>query len=190
MGRNAIAAVLVACSFILAAHAREATTTRFSSSGPSVAMTQTELLEHVAKTFPSVPIPERVAEAGVYDSEDIDREFRRYRDGLIGDQVFFDNRTALPAFTADGFRAVFPGYLRYAINNPTSDVSDYLASFLGGASPKPITDARLATMARSQLDLVVTILEWLGQRVAASEPHMAAALNDALARVARAAASK
>lgn len=190
MRRIAIAAILVVCGFILAAHAREATLTRFSISVPSVAMTKTELLEHVAKTFPKVPLPERVAEAGVYDSDDIDREFRRYRDGLIGDQVFFDNRTALPVFTDDGFRAVFPGFLRYAINNPASDVSDYLASFLGGTGSKPVTDSRLASMSRSQLDLLATILGWLGQRVSALEPHLAAALDDARARVGRFATSK
>ena len=188
MGRISARRYLCACVAMLAFGTSSAGTKHCQNDEITITMTPTVLVERIATTFPSVPMPERVAEEGAYDSDDINREFRRYRDGLIGDQVFFDNRTALPVLSLEGFQALFPGYLRYVVNNPASDVSDYLASFLSGESPKLVTDARLATMNRPQINLLCTLLDWVAQKVEASEPQLAKSLRDSRMRVVAAAA--
>jgi hypothetical protein len=96
--------------------------------------------------------------AGTWETEDLVRHLDAV--DSVPDRTFLEQHfDSLAAFTPEGFRYVLPYYLRYSLDNPTSEITERIVFHLSPSDPE--TDywqSRLNAFSSAQKDAVCQYL--------------------------------
>jgi hypothetical protein len=116
----------------------------------------------IAQTFGATPAPSKreIAVGTDWDAEAITKAFGLFLKSPVTKEVLEVHAKSLPAFTPRAFVFFLKDYLRYAIRNPATELTEHLIYRLSSVkSADPYWAERLRLLSKEQRDVIA---EWCG----------------------------
>lgn len=120
------------------------------------------LVNRIKEVFINCSCPKKIAVAGDWDEEEINKDFSPFIKGYVDFNVLENHAKSLPALSEKAFVFFLKDYLIYAINNIDSELTDNLVYRLSALDmTEQYWKERVIHLTAEQLSIISEVLSFI-----------------------------